>query len=96
MAHGVKCHAGMQAGNRNFHNGVSIVRAHTHMPSVLSPDPRKTVAEYIEPVSAACRPDLQPVSPDRGYFRFHEGSADSFSRIGDPASHPTPNGYLWM
>lgn len=72
----------MQAGNRN-HIGVSIVRAHTHMPSDLNPDPRKTVAEYIEPVSMACHLDLQLGLPSRDYFRFHESFVDSISRIED-------------
>lgn len=96
MAHDVKCHAGMQAGNRNCHIGVSIVRAHTHMPSDLNPDPRKTVVEYIEPVSAACHLDLQLVLPAHGYFRFHENSVGSVSRIEGFVSHPMPNVYLWM
>lgn len=81
MAHGVKCHAYMQAGNRNHHIGVSIVRAHTHMPSDLNPDPRKTVVVYIEQVSMVCRPDPRLGSPGRGYFRFHEDFVDSVSRI---------------
>lgn len=72
-------------GNLNRHNGVSIVRAHTHMPSDLNPDPRKKAAEYTGTVSAAFHLGPRPGSPDHDYFRCRESFSGSVSRIEDLA-----------
>lgn len=78
-------------GKRSIQNRriqVSIVRAHTHMPSDPSLDPCRTAVEYKGPVSAVCHLGPQPEPPARDCCHFRESFASSVSKIWDSVWHP--------
>lgn len=60
---------------------VSIVRAHTHMPSHPSRGHHRTVVGCTEPVLAADRPGPLSESPNRDCYRCHVDFVGSSARI---------------